>query len=215
MFRRINPRMTAYAAALATALIQPLRWTHLVLASSIVLTVEQWAAEAAQYYSLEEGLKTVFPEADDYVREERDLTRAEYSQMLELLGGQPLPGPPVVYKAKKGKEIQGYAVVLDEIGKHKPITFMVGVTAEGEVNDLLVMVYRETRGGEIKRKRFLRQFHEKDLSHPLDIRKDIQHVTGATLSSRAATVVVRRALALQKVLYGENGTRLTHNNDAG
>ena len=55
----------------------------------------------------------------------------------------------------------GYAVVMNEIGKSEPITFMVGMTPEGKVTDVVVMVFRENRGWEVKEKRFLNQFHGK------------------------------------------------------
>ncbi len=209
MPRLIGHRLTAYFAATLALLAQPLRLTQWVVATSIVLTVEQWAAEAAEYYSLEEALTTIFPEADDYQRDDRALTATEHAQLAEALEGKPLPGNPLIYTAKKAGTVQGYALVLDEVGKHKPITFMIGVTPEGAVQDALVMVFRETRGWEIRRKRFMKQFRDKTMPDPIDIRSDITHVTGATLSSRAATVVVRRALALQQVLFGEQGTRIS------
>src|SRR5438445_11266931 len=42
--------------------------------------------------------------------------------------------------------------VLDEIGKSEPITFMVGMSPEGKVTEVAVMVFRESRGGEVKEK---------------------------------------------------------------
>src|SRR5882724_12368348 len=35
---------------------------------------------------------------------------------------------------------QKYAIVMNEIGKTEPITFMVGITDQGKVSDVVVMV---------------------------------------------------------------------------
>jgi len=76
------------------------------------------------------------------------------------------------------------------------------MTARLEVTDVAVMVYRETRGGEVKEQRFLRQFHGKKLSDPIQVNRDIVNYTGATLSSHAIARGVKKALALAELFYG-------------
>jgi hypothetical protein len=78
---------------------------------------------------------------------------------------------------------------------------MVGMTPEGEVLDVAVMVFRESRGWEVKEKRFLRQFHNKRASDPIQIDRDIINYSGATLSSKAIARGVKRALLLLQELY--------------
>jgi FAD:protein FMN transferase len=95
----------------------------------------------------------------------------------------------------------GYAVIIDEIGKSEPITFMVGMTPEGKVSDVAVMVFRENRGWEVKEKRFLRQFHGKTLRNSIRVDEDIINYTGATLSSKAVARGVKRALLLLSTFY--------------
>ena len=96
----------------------------------------------------------------------------------------------------------GYTVVLNEIGKYRPITFMVGVTRDFRIKDVAVLVYRESRGGEVRRTRFLRQYRGKRTSDPVRINRDIINITGATLSVRALNRGVRESVALVKQLYG-------------
>lgn len=99
-------------------------------------------------------------------------------------------------------EQRGYSVVLNEIGKYRPITFMVGVTRDFRVKDVAVLVYRESRGGEIRRERFLRQYRGKRTSDPVRINRDIINITGATLSVRALNRGVRESVHLIRQLFG-------------
>lgn len=107
--------------------------------------------------------------------------------------------------AKKGQTVLGYAVIIEEIGKHRPITFVVGVGTDGKVRDAAVMVYREPYGGEVKERRFLAQYEGKELKDPLLPYRDIRNITGATLSVEAIGRGIKKALALIKIVYLSDG----------
>lgn len=96
----------------------------------------------------------------------------------------------------------GTAVIVEEIGKHKPITFLVKVTPAGAVERVEVLVYREPRGGEVRKPRFLRQLKGKTAGSPLRINRDVVNVTGATLSVRAMAAGVKRVLCILEEVYG-------------
>ena len=57
-----------------------------------------------------------------------------------------------------------------------------------------VMIYRESHGDELRRTRFSRQFQGKTVSDSLLPSKDIDSIGRATISSRAITIGMRRAL---------------------
>jgi Na+-translocating ferredoxin:NAD+ oxidoreductase RnfG subunit len=105
------------------------------------------------------------------------------------------------YVASIAGKVIGYAVVVNEIGKHRPITFVVGVTSEGSVRGVEIMIYREAVGGDVRMKRFLKQYRGKDLEEPLQTGKDITNISGATLSVRAVNRGTRKALALVELIY--------------
>lgn len=90
---------------------------------------------------------------------------------------------------------KGHVVILNELGKYRPITFLVALDAKDKVKDLQVLVYREHIGKEIESVRFTRQFRDKNSSSRLKLHRDIRNLSGATLSARAAVRAVRRALA--------------------
>ncbi len=93
-------------------------------------------------------------------------------------------------------EVDGYAFIDDQMGQHKPITFAVKLSPVGVVLREEVLVYRETHGDEIHSRRFGKQFEGKTIDDPLRPGKDIDTISGATISSRAITIGVRRALVL-------------------
>ena len=94
-----------------------------------------------------------------------------------------------------------YAALTEEVGKYRPITFMVGVGTDLSIQEVAVLVYRESRGGEVRRTRFLRQYRGKDGEDPIRIDRDIINITGATLSVRALNYGVRKTLALTELIY--------------
>lgn len=89
--------------------------------------------------------------------------------------------------------------ILEEIGKEEYITFGVTINS-GLVQNAKVLVYREIRGGEIVRKAFTHQFLNSKINskHKLNVR--IHGISGATLSVRAMTKIVRMALYLDQVI---------------
>ena len=95
----------------------------------------------------------------------------------------------------------GYALVTEEIGKYRPITFMVGVDPQFKVEGAAVLIYRESRGGEVRRSRFLRQYRGKSSADPIRINRDIVNISGATMSVQALNFSVRKLLYLTQALY--------------
>jgi thiamine biosynthesis lipoprotein len=111
--------------------------------------------------------------------------------------------------ATRAGQAEKYAIQMNEIGKTEPITFMVGMSPEGKVTEVLIMVFRENRGWEVKEKRFLNQFRGKTLRSSIRVDEDIINYTGATLSSKAVARGVKRALFLLDAFYpGETRYKL-------
>jgi FAD:protein FMN transferase len=96
---------------------------------------------------------------------------------------------------RNGK-IERYGLIMDEDGKHFPITFIVGLSPQAKVTQVAVMVYRERRGEGVKRARFLNQFIGKSGKDAIEVNTDIIHITGATISSWSMAAGVRKALVL-------------------
>ncbi len=157
------------------------------------------------YYTPEAALAKVFAKADSMWVETWEPTAEELAAVEGRLGWQVAPGPVQIHRAFKGDKDLGYALITEENGRFKPITFMVKVGPKLQVEMVLVMVYRESRGDGVKRQRFLKQFRKKDADSPLRLNRDIIGVSGATMSSRGVTAGVKRVLALVEQRYGQAG----------
>lgn len=151
----------------------------------------------------EQALREMFPEGVRTAREVLPLaadTRARLEKQLGRRIDEDSIDVTRVFDAKNA--LVGYAVVTEEIGKYRPITFMVGVTPRLTVRDVSVLAYRESRGGEVKRKRFLSQYRGKSTKDPIDVDRDIINISGATISVRSLNAGVKRVLAELTALYG-------------
>ncbi len=92
--------------------------------------------------------------------------------------------------------------ILDEIGKEKPITIGVYIK-NNQIINLKVLVYRESRGDEVRHQFFTKQFNFAQLTQKNTLDRHIDGITGATLSVRALTKVARLALWLAKKVNTE------------
>lgn len=87
------------------------------------------------------------------------------------------------------------AWVLEEIGKEELITTGV-VVKSAEIELLRVLVYRESRGGEVRYTSFTDQFRGARLLDGNQLNRGIDGISGATLSVDALTRLARLALYL-------------------
>lgn len=153
------------------------------------------------YLQVEEALRLAFPQAERFVTEEVRLTD-DQKHHVAALADHPIPEETfTVYKAMRDGRLDGYAVVTEEIGRFHDITFLVAVTPEGTVKRVEVLVYRESRGGEVRQRRFLHQFDGKSLRDPIRLNRDLLNITGATLSVRAMSRGVRKVLGVIHEVY--------------
>src|SRR5437870_1446757 len=153
------------------------------------------------YLTEEQALKILFPKAQKIQNEELRLTAEQKARIEERIGWKFPEESFKAFKASTNEKVDGYAVVQETIGKHRPITYIVGITPEGRVFDVEIMVYRESKGGEVRRKRFNSQYEGKTAQDPIRINKDIINVTGATMSVRSVSAGVKRALVLVDEFY--------------
>lgn len=170
----------------------------LLTASVACATLNAQATSAQTFLTLEQAPKAVFPEADAFEQRKITSTPELRAEVLKLVGRKPSIWEPFYYAyiARRGGEMIGYAIVCEEIGRDRPITFIVAANPDGSVKDVAVMAYRETRGGEVRYPAFTRQFKSKSLKNPIQGQGDIRNITGATLSVRAMATGVRKALAV-------------------
>jgi H+/Na+-translocating ferredoxin:NAD+ oxidoreductase subunit G len=156
---------------------------------------------AEVFMSEEEGVKIMFPKSERVRKDVVKLSAEQKVQIEERLGWKFPEQSFEVYIGETGTQIDGYALVQNTIGKHKPMTYMVGIDGKGHVTDVELLIFRESRGSEIRQKRFNAQYEGKTVHDPVRINKDIINISGATMSVRSMSAGIKRVLVLVDEFY--------------
>lgn len=171
------------------------------LTASAVMAASAVPASGEVYLNEAQALAIVLGERAVVRKEQKTLDDALRTK-LERSSNLRFPESSYIFFiAARDGQAEKYAIQMNEIGKTEPITFMVGMSPEGKVTDVVIMVFRENRGWEVKEKRFLNQFRGKMLRNSIRVDEDIINYTGATLSSKAVARGVKRALFLLDAFY--------------
>lgn len=142
--------------------------------------------------------KDVYQEPTEFLAESFDhevpdserlwITKPMKSTIREILGrdlGQ--------LRVRYWKRNDRTAWILEEIGKERPIT--TGLVVDGgKVSKLRVLIYRESRGWEVRYPAFTDQFNGAILVDHFLLDRRIDGISGATLSVNALTRLARLAL---------------------
>ena len=85
------------------------------------------------------------------------------------------------------------AWILEALGRDRPIT--AGFVVDGaEITQVAILIYRESRGGEVRYPFFTDQFFGARLTDDNHLDRHIDGITGATLSVRSITALAQIAL---------------------
>ena len=162
---------------------------------------DQETAIADVFMSEDEGVKIMFPKSERVRKDVIKLGPEKKTQIEERIGWKFPEESFDVYIGETGNHIDGYALVQNTIGKHKPMTYMVGIDSTGHVSDVELLIFRESRGSEIRQKRFNAQYEGKTANDPVRINRDIINISGATMSVRSMSAGVKRVLVLVDEFY--------------
>jgi Na+-translocating ferredoxin:NAD+ oxidoreductase RnfG subunit len=162
---------------------------------------EQEMNHAEVFLTEDEALKLTFPKSERIRKDLIRLTPEKKVQVEERIGWKFPEEVFEVYIGETGTQIDGYALIQNTIGKHKPMTYMVGVDHTGHVLNVELLVFRESRGSEVRTKRFNVQYEGKTVSDPVRLNKDIINISGATMSVRSFSAGVKRVLVLVDEFY--------------
>ena len=118
----------------------------------------------------------------------------ENQQKIKKLIGKKYNSFRVRYWSKNKKTV----LILEDIGKYKNIT--VGfIIAKHKIDEIKILVYRESHGWEIKHPFFTNQFKEVSLQNN-KLSKDISSIAGATMSVDALKRMSKTALYLNSII---------------
>jgi hypothetical protein len=176
------------------------RFVGAVAGGLLVLRPATVRGQEGVFLRVEEAPRHLFPDLSDVVERIVPSTPDLQGRMRALMGRPPTLWEPAyrIFAARRGERLLGFVAVVEEIGKHRPISFAVAVNPDGTVRDVAVLAYREAYGGEVRERRFLEQYAGKTAAAPLLPYQDIQNITGATLSVQATGRAVKKAIAVLK-----------------
>ena len=101
---------------------------------------------------------------------------------------------------KTSKQSKGYMLTTSAIRRFDKFDFMVLFNPNKSINKVRVLIYREQHGGEIASKRWLKQFEGKTIKNTKTLNKEVDGISGATLSCNAITKEIKNSLIkIQKV----------------
>jgi hypothetical protein len=195
-------RLFVLALALSFVMSPARVWAERVWDSELKrYLTEQEMSMAEVYLTEEEALKLMFPKS---TRIKKELLRVPTDKKMtieERIGWKFPEDSFDVYIGETGSQIDGYALIQNTIGKHKPMTYMVWIDHTGHVLNIELLVFREARGSEVRTKRFNVQYEGKTALDPVRINKDIINISGATMSVRSMTAGIKRVLVLVDEFY--------------
>lgn len=175
-------------------LIQNSRFPFHLIAVPGIVVVTAVPGFAAVYLSVEQAQQIIFP-GETFEPVALHLSEEKEKMLQEKLGKSVHGMEQKIWKAQSGQ----YFFVDQVIGKHELITYAVGINTDGTIRQVEIMEYREAYGGEIRHKRWRRQFEGKAVDAPLTLNQDIKNISGATLSCRHVTEGVKRILDIYDV----------------
>ncbi|MBI4682085.1 MAG: FMN-binding protein [Nitrospirae bacterium] len=176
--------------------------------STVSFIGEVYAATKEEYkeffYTLEEALKSILPQAKETKEEIVALTEEQKKEIEKSAGikfHKDYDKEFHWYKGILDGKVVGYACIDVVPGKWGPVKFMMGLDANGKITDIVVLSLSERRGRPVKERKFLDQYIDKTINDPLKLKKDIRGIASATITSRGVTEGIRKMVYVFKEFY--------------
>lgn len=151
--------------------------------------------------SLDAVAKRVLPAGSTIARRTEILTDAQ-REAIQNAAGVPVASRLVLHwtaAALTGGPTLAHAYADTHVVRTKPETLLIVIDATGVVQRVEVVLFTEPPEYKVS-ERWLAQFSGRALHSELALKRGIRALSGATLSSQAATDAVRRVLAIHQRL---------------
>jgi Na+-translocating ferredoxin:NAD+ oxidoreductase RnfG subunit len=188
--------------------------TGFAILSVLLALVLARPASGVVLLTQDQALKQMFPDATKIAPEVHVLTPAQAETAKARLGGKwtlykslakdedvKEPDSLTFHFGMKDGKNTGVALVEVQPGLWGPVKYVVALDLNGKVTNLAVMSYVDQRGRTIATRRFLDQFIGKTGTCPIAVGKDVDAVSGATLSSRATAFAVKKVVVLYETVF--------------
>jgi Na+-translocating ferredoxin:NAD+ oxidoreductase RnfG subunit len=170
----------------------------------LCLALAATSASAGVYATQEEALHDAFPDAEVIEAKSYVLDDAQASRVRELAETELERKIWTVHTARRGGEVLGYALLDVRTVRTFPEALLIALTPDGALRSVRVIAFHEPTEYQPP-ERWLALLAGKRLGPELHLKRDIQQIAGATLSSQSVMRAVRTALALyQVVIHDQN-----------
>jgi len=105
-----------------------------------------------------------------------------------------------VWKISESNSLVGVAILDNVLGKSLPITYLTCFNMDGQLINAHIVKYREDYGYEVGNKRWLNQFIGLDVNSDFIIGKNIDGISGATISVNSVTRGINRSAIIVEYL---------------
>ena len=105
-----------------------------------------------------------------------------------------------VWKISESNSLVGVAILDNVLGKSLPITYLTCFNMDGQLINAHIVKYREDYGYEVGNKRWLNQFIGLDVNSDFIIGKNIDGISGATISVNSVTRGINRSSIIVEYL---------------
>jgi len=156
-------------------------------------------AHAVVYMSVAQAQAMMFPGAT-FAPEFKTLTKQQVSAIEKASSVDVHNNDLKVWRVSTG----GWFIADQVVGKHEYIPLALGLDAQGAVKAVEILEYREAYGDQVRNPAWRSQFTGKKHGAALTLTKDIQNISGATLSSRHITDGIKRLLATYAIAIAQD-----------
>lgn len=177
-----------------------MNWTPFALPLGALAVIVPVGAHAKAYLSIEQAQREMFG-SSAMTPSPVVLTGAQQDRLHDASSvSLPFDGRRI-WKVAGG----GWFVVDQVVGKHEMITYAVGIDAAGKVKEIQILEYLESYGYEVADASWRRQFVGKTSDAAFKLGKDVENISGATLSSKHITDGVKRVMTMYELVLRNAG----------
>lgn len=173
-----------------------LRLTPIVLGIALMAwQITPVQAEENNRMSIEQAQGLIFPDAAQFIFSPVTLSDDQKDAISEASDLRVrFTEIPIWQALDKTGKLLGVVMSDKVIGKHEFITYAVGITNEAKATAPFILDYRESYGQQVERDEWRHQFMGKTRHDTLKVGKDIDNISGATLSCVNITNGIKRLL---------------------
>ena len=162
---------------------------RMFITAMIVVGLISGAAYARTYLSIQDAQKLMFPNSK-LTRVPVTFTDAQLEVIRDRSGVREPEKGDQIWHAANG----GWFMIQQVVGKHEMITYAIGINPDGSVKHIEILEYVESYGYEVAEQNWLKQFYGKTVASGFKLGKDVDSISGATLSCKHLVDGVKRDL---------------------